>query len=138
MDDFCSNGIKNYITKAAKTLCDNVEALVALNETLSFCGEGEIANQINQNAISTVIDQKDRVRQSIESVRQNSKNPEVRAVMAQISKNFQRKYPQPTLVGQLHEIGVACDPELSCLSHLSGKEIPEMKKKRLQPILGAA
>jgi hypothetical protein len=57
MDDFCSRGIKNYVNKASRTLCDTVEALVALNDTLSHCGESDLANRINQEAIQSILDQ---------------------------------------------------------------------------------
>jgi hypothetical protein len=55
MDDFCSRGIKNYINKASRALCDSVEALVALNETLSYCGESEQANKANQIALDSIL-----------------------------------------------------------------------------------
>ena len=75
IDDLSSTELKKYISKSARVLCDSVEGLLALNECLHYSGNPELSKKLNQQAINSLNQHKDKMMSLIEEAKEASRNP---------------------------------------------------------------
>lgn len=138
IDDYQSKQIKDFMSQAARNLADCGEAIVASNYRLTanrYPGKKRYLEEFNRRAMEVNDDYRRNLIFLIEDLRKDMrKEPDARTDVRELDDILDfiqsRRMPHYQLRGQLNEISVCCDPELTGNASRRAEESKIINSKR--------
>lgn len=140
VDDYQSKQIMDFLSQASRNLADCGEAVVEANYKLTankYAGKKRYLEEFNKKAMEANDEYRRNLIYLIEDLRSElKKEPDGRSDGRDLEDILdfieRRRMPQQQLKGQLNEIAVCCDPELSGASSRKMEELSLINMKRSQ------